>query len=476
MAKTLQEIQDFIRENDIEIVDFKLTDIDGRWRHLSIPAARLTEDTMISGIGFDGSNYGYAPVENSDMVFVPVLDSAVIDTYAAIPTLSMIGDVKVIDLPENRPFDQYPRNVAIRALEYMKEVGVADKMVIGPEYEFYIFDEVSYSTDSQRSGYRIHTRQAHWASDSEDSNNGYQIQHGRGYHTSLPMDINNDLRSQICLQMQEWGIDVKYHHHEVGGCGQMEVEVELGEMLKLADDTMAAKYIIKNEAVENGCTATLMPKPLAGEAGNGMHVHMLLFKNGEPVFYDPEGYGQLSKTALYFIGGLLQHAPSLCAITNPSTNSYKRLVPGFEAPVTIGYAMANRSAVVRIPAYAKSPDKKRFELRNPDATCNPYYAYAAILMAGLDGIEKQIDPHAKGWGPYDFNLFDLSDEQKAKIEGLPASLPEALDALEEDHDYLTRGGVFPERLLKQHIALRRAEAEEIGKMPHPAEFAKYYDL
>ena len=236
MAKTLQEIQDFIRENDIEIVDFKLTDIDGRWRHLSIPAARLTEDTMISGIGFDGTNYGYAPVENSDMVFVPVLDSAVIDTYAAIPTLPMIGDVKVIDLPENRPFDQYPRNVAIRALEYMKEVGVADKMVIGPEYEFYIFDEVSYSTDSQRSGYQIHTRQAHWASDSEDSNNGYQIQHGRGYHTSLPMDINNDLRSQICLQMQEWGIDVKYHHHEVGGCGQMEVEVELGEMLKLADD------------------------------------------------------------------------------------------------------------------------------------------------------------------------------------------------------------------------------------------------
>ena len=476
MGKTLEDIKDLIREHDVSIVDFKLTDIDGRWRHLSIPAERLTEDLMVSGIGFDGSNYGFAPVENSDMVFVPVLDSAVIDTYASIPTLSMIGDVKVIDLPNNRPFEQYPRNVAIRALEYMKETGVADQMLIGPEYEFYIFDRVAYEVNPERSSFSIEARQAHFAGGSEENNYGYQISHGCGYHTSLPMDIHNDLRSRICLTMAEWGIDVKYHHHEVGGCGQMEVEVELADMLKLADDTMSAKYIIKNEAVMDDCTATFMPKPLAGEAGSGMHVHMLLFKDGKPVFYDPEGYAQLSETAMYFIGGLLQHAPSLCGITNPSTNSYKRLVPGFEAPVTIGYAMANRSAVVRIPAYAKSPDKKRFELRNPDATCNPYYAYAAILMAGLDGIANKIDPHAKGWGPYDFNLFDLSDEQKAKIEGLPSSLSEALDALEADHEYLTRGGVFPERLLTQYIARRRKDAGEIGKLPHPAEFAKYFDL
>ena len=476
MAETLQSIQEYIREHHIQIVDFKLTDIDGRWRHLSIPAERLTEDTMISGIGFDGSNYGYAPVENSDMVFVPVLDSAVIDSYASVPTLSMIGDVKVIDLPHNRPFDQYPRNVAIRALEYMEEKGVANRMVIGPEYEFYIFDRVSYDVKSEHSSYTIHTRQAHWASDSEFNNNGYQIGQGMGYHSTLPADIHNDLRSRICLSLKDWGVDVKYHHHEVGGCGQMEVEVELGDMLKLADDTMAAKYVIRNEAVRAGCTATFMPKPLSGEAGNGMHVHMLLFRDEEPVFYDPSGYAQLSETAMYFIGGLLFHAPSLCAITNPSTNSYKRLVPGFEAPVTIGYAMANRSAVIRIPAYAKSPDKKRFELRNPDATCNPYYAYAAILMAGLDGIEKKIDPHAEGWGPYDFNLFELSDEQKKMIAGLPSSLSEALDALEADHEYLTRGGVFPERLLKQHIARHRSEVSEMGRLPHPMEFAKYYDL
>ena len=476
MAVSLQEIQNLIREKGIQIVDFKLTDIDGRWRHLSIPAARLDERVMKDGIGFDGSNYGYAPVENSDMVFVPVLESAVVDTYAKIPTLSMIGDVRVITHPENVPFDQYPRNVAARALSFMKEEGVADTMIIGPEYEFYVFDQVRYETKPQQTGYSIRTRQAHWAGNDEENNNGYQIPHEGGYHISLPMDIHNDLRSRICLQMEAWGIDVKYHHHEVGGCGQMEVEVELGDMLKLADDTMSAKYIIKNESAAAGCTATLMPKPLAGEAGSGMHVHMLLKKDGQPVFYDPEGYGQLSETAMYFIGGLLTHAASLCAITNPSTNSYKRLVPGFEAPVTIGYAMANRSAVVRIPAYAKSPDKKRFELRNPDATCNPYYAYAAILMAGLDGIRNRIDPHEKGWGPFDFNLFDLPEEEKKKLTGLPGTLSEALDALEEDHEYLTRGGVFPERLLSQYIVRRRKDAEEIDRLPHPAEFAKYFDL
>ncbi len=476
MGKTLKDIQNMIIENQIEIVDFKLTDIDGRWRHLSIPAERLNEGTMENGIGFDGSNYGYAPIENSDMVFVPVLDSAIIDSYAAVPTLSMIGDVKIIDLPENRPFDQYPRNVAIRALEYMKEQGVADKMLIGPEYEFYLFDRVEYDIRPNHVASNIHTKQAPWAAASDNSNNGYQVPHGAGYHTSLPMDICNDLRSKMCLAMKEWGINVKYHHHEVGGCGQMEIEVELSDMLSLADGTMSAKYIIKNEAVKYDKTATFMPKPLANEAGSGMHVHMLLFKDGKPVFYDPEGYAQLSKEAHWFIGGLLTHARSLCAITNPSTNSYKRLVPGFEAPVTIGYAMANRSAVVRIPAYAKTPDSKRFELRNPDATCNPYYAYAAILMAGLDGIKNQIDPHAKGWGPYDFNLYNLSDEEKAKLTGLPASLDEALDALEADHEYLTAGGVFPQRLIDQHIERRRKDSAAINQIPHPAEFMTYYDL
>ncbi len=476
MAKTLKEIQKLIKDEGILMVDFKLTDIDGRWRHLSIPAERLTESTMEHGIGFDASNYGYAPIESSDMVFIPVLESAVIDRYCEVPTLSMIGDVRIIDLPKNRPFDQYPRNVAIRALEYMKEIGVADQMVIGPEYEFYIFDKVRYNTDYYDMFTQIYTSQAGFAAGYDDSNNGYQVMPHAGYHNSLPTDIRNDLRSNICLAMKEWGIDVKYHHPEVGGSGQMEVEVELGDMLKLADDTMSAKYVIKNEAVFEGATATFMPKPLADEAGNGMHVHMLLFKNGKPVFYDKKGYAQLSKEAHYFMGGLLSHARSLCAITNPSTNSYKRLVPGYEAPVTIGYAMSNRSAVIRIPAYAKTPDTKRFELRNPDATCNPYLAYAAILMAGLDGIKNKIDPAKKGWGPYDFNLYTLSDEEKAKLTGLPSSLDEAIAELEKDHDYLTAGGVFPERLLEQLIKREKAAASKINKLPHPMEFAMYYDL
>ena len=476
MGKTLQDIQQLIKDNGIKMVDFKLTDIDGRWRHLSIPAERLNESTMEHGIGFDGSNYGYAKVENSDMVFIPVLDSAVIDPYTSIPTISMIGDVRVIALPENKPFDQYPRNVAIRSLEYMKELGVADKMIIGPEYEFYLFDSVKYSTDYHSMFTEIHTPQAAFAAGYEDNNNGYQVLPGAGYHNSLPTDIRNDIRSQMCLAMAKWGVEVKYHHTEVGGSGQMEIEVELGDMLKLADDTMSAKYVIKNEAVKDGITATFMPKPLASEAGNGMHVHMLLFKEGKPVFYDADGYAQLSKEAHWFMGGLLTHARSICGITNPSTNSYKRLVPGFEAPVTIGYAMSNRSAVIRIPAYAKTPETKRFELRNPDATCNPYFAYAAILMAGLDGIKNQIDPHEKGWGPFDFNLYTLSDEEKAKLTGLPTTLEEATACLEADHDYLTAGGVFPEKLIELIIARNKAAAAKISKLPHPMEFAMYYDL
>ncbi|MBQ1312607.1 MAG: glutamine synthetase beta-grasp domain-containing protein, partial [Blautia sp.] len=310
MGKTLQDIRKMMEENDINMVDFKLVDIDGRWRHLSIPAERLNESTMTYGIGFDGSNYGYAPVENSDMVFIPVLDSAVPDRYAKVPTLSMIGDVRVIDLPDNRPFDQYPRNVAIRALEYMKETGTADRMIIGPEYEFYIFDSVRYKTDYYDMSVRIDTSQAAYASGSGENNNGYQVLPGAGYHNALPTDIRNDLRSRMCLSMKDWGVQVKYHHPEVGGSGQMEIEVELGDMLKLADDTMSAKYVIKNEAVEAGATATFMPKPLASEAGSGMHVHMLLLKDGKPVFYDPDGYAQLSRTAHYFMGGLLTHVRS----------------------------------------------------------------------------------------------------------------------------------------------------------------------
>ena len=420
MFQNVQQIQDFIRQNGIAFLDFKMIDLRGRWKHLSIPAARFNEDIMTHGIGFDGSNYGYAQVERSDMVFLPDITTAVVDPFVKAPTLTMIGDVMVIDHPANRPFDQYPRNVAKSAIAHMQALGVADEMIIGPEYEFHVFDGMTRTLRPDAVGYRLQCSESVWSA-GEFPNNGFHTGPHDGYHADLPGDRTFDLRNQICLELAKWGVDVKYHHHEVGGSGQLEIEVELGEMTRLADATMAAKYVIRNTAAANGMTATLMPKPIYGEAGNGMHVHMLLRKNGQPVFYDPDGYGQLSRTAMHFIGGLLKHARSLCAITNPSTNSYKRLIPGFEAPVTIGYAMANRSAVVRIPAYVKSPDKKRFELRNPDAMCNPYFAYAAILMAGLDGIEREIDPAGRGWGPFDFNLFDLPADERISCRGSAAT-------------------------------------------------------
>lgn len=471
---TFEQVKTFLREQSIAMVDFKMTDIDGRWRHITIPAERFTEDTLVSGIGFDGSNYGYAPVENSDMVFIPDLTTAALDPFAEVPTLTMSGDAMVISRPENTPFDQYPRNVINRAVAYMREQGIADKMIIGPEFEFHLFDEVRFSCEPNHVACEIDTAEADWNTGA--FGDGYQIPHKGGYHIAKPQDRYYDLRSKMCMMMEDWGVKVKYHHHEVGGPGQLEIEVELDDVVKMADNTMVTKYIIRNCAAENGCTATFMPKPIYAEAGNGMHVHMLLLKDGKPLFYDENGYAQLSELAHWFMGGLLKHAKSLCAITNPSTNSFKRLVPGYEAPVTIGYATANRSAVIRIPAYAKDPMHKRFELRNPDGTCNPYYAYAAILMAGLDGIAKRIDPAANGWGPYDFNLFDLPEEEKAKIDALPKSLDEALDALEKDHDYLTAGGVFPERLLKIWIDRKRKESGAVSAIPHPAEFAHYYDL
>ncbi|MBE6734603.1 MAG: type I glutamate--ammonia ligase [Ruminococcaceae bacterium] len=479
MFKTVKEAQKFIKDNDIKMIDFKMIDIDGRWRHITIPSNRLNEDTMIYGIGFDGSNYGYAAVEKSDMVFIPNLESAQIDPFVSQPTLTMTGDVCIIGKvgEANRPFDQYPRNVAIRAQEYMKEIGVADKMIIGPEFEFHLLDHVSYESKPNRVAYEVDTDQAEWNSgENEVQNLGYKVPGHGGYHIAAPQDITYDIRSRMCLMLEDWGVKVKYHHHEVGGSGQVEIEVELGEMLDMADKTMIIKYIVKNEAVANGKTATFMPKPIYGEAGNGMHVHMLLFKDGKPLFFDENGYSGLSDIAHWFMGGLLKHARSLCAITNPSTNSFKRLVPGYEAPVTIGYATSNRSAVIRIPAYAKSPETKRFEIRNPDATCNPYYAYAAILMAGLDGVMNKIDPEANGWGPYDYNLYNLTDEEKAKLQHLPTTLDEALDALEADYEYLTKGGVFPEALLKTWIKRKRAEAKKVNQIPHPAEFGLYYDL
>ena len=474
MGKTVSDILRLIEEHDIKMVDFKMVDINGQYRHVTIPADNFSEDTMKSGIGFDASNYGYAVVEKSDMVFIPDPDTAVIDPFCQIPTLSMTGNAMIIDTPANRPLPHYPRNIIRAAVQHMRDCGVADTMKILPEFEFYLFDEVYWEVQPNSIGASVDAVQSYWNSGSEGK--GVIVPKQKNYHIAKPFDVSYECRSEMCMHMKDAGIEINYHHPEVAASGQFEIEPQLGEVVHMADATMMIKYIIHNTALKYGKSATFMPKPIYGEAGSGMHVHMLLMKDGQPVFSDDNGYAHLSKEAHWFMGGLLKHIASLCALTNPSTNSFKRLVPGFEAPVTVGYATSNRSAVIRIPAYAKSPDKRRFELRNPDATCNPYFCYAAILMAGLDGIKNQIDPHENGWGPYDMNLYHLSDEEKAKLHHLPTSLNEALDALEADHDYLTAGGVFPEELLKNIIRTKRAECAEMAKIPHPAEFDKYYNL
>ena len=474
MARTAEEFMSLIKEQDIKMIDFKIVDINGQYRHVTIPASQFTADTLKEGIGFDASNYGYAVVEKSDMVFIPDLDTAIVDPFCEIPTLSVTGNAMIIDYPENRPLDQYPRNIVLAAEQYMKDTGVADTMLILPEFEFHLFDNVNWAVHPSAIGMSVDADQAYWNSDADGL--GVIVPHQKNYHIAKPFDVSYECRSEMCLEMEKAGIAVKYHHPEVGAAGQFEIEPMLGQMSKMADATMMIKYIIHNTAIKYGKVATFMPKPVYKEAGNGMHVHMLLLKDGQPVFSDDNGYAHLSETAHYFMGGLLKHISSLCAITNPSRNSFKRLVPGFEAPVTVGYATSNRSAVIRIPAYAKTPELRRFEIRNPDATCNPYFAYAAILMAGLDGIKNKIDPHANGWGPYDFNLYSLSEEEKAKLSSLPTSLDGALDALEADHDYLTAGGVFPEHLIKNFIARKRAECREMAAIPHPAEFDKYFNL
>ncbi len=473
MDKKIQGIIDLIKGNDIKMVDFKMVDVNGRFRHVTIPAESFNEEIMTDGVGFDASNYGYAVVEKSDMVFIPDPDTAYVDPFCEVPTLSMSGNAMIIDYPKNRPLAQYPRNIVLAAEQYMIDSGIADEMYILPEFEFYLFDNVNWEVRPNSISMNLDAKQTYWNSDIEG--HGVVVPKQKNYHIAKPFDDTYECRSEMCMHIERAGVPVKYHHPEVGAAGQFEIEPKLGKMSKMADGTMMIKYIIQNTALKYGKSATFMPKPVYGEAGNGMHVHMLLMKDGKPVFSDDNGYSHLSKEAHWFIGGLLKHINSLCAITNPSTNSFKRLVPGFEAPVTVGYATSNRSAVIRIPAYAKRPEERRFELRNPDATCNPYFCYAAILMAGLDGIKNKIDPSANGWGPYDMNLFNLPEEEKKKLKGLPVCLEDALDALEKDHDYLTAGGVFPEHLINKFIENKRKECSELSKIPNPAEFDKYYN-
>lgn len=475
MFSNLEEVKSFCKQEGIEIIDFKIIDLAGRWHHLAMPVERFSEKTLTEGIGFDGSSYGFLTVEKSDMIFIPDITTAFVDPFCEVPTISMISDIYQLGDTTSR-FEGDPRYIAQKAEKYLIETNIADENIIGPEFEFYLFDHISYLNKPQEQFVNIDSEQAYWNTGNSEYNQGYKVPYQNGYHVDLPMDLTNDLRSIITRKLEDLNVKIKYHHHEVGGTGQVEIETEHGKMREMADNTMILKYVVKNTAIQNGKTATFMPKPLYGEAGNGMHVHMQLFKNGEPIFYDKDGCSGLSKEALYFIGGILKHAPALSGITNPSTNSYKRLVPGFEAPVSICFAVSNRSAVIRIPGYANTPETKRFEYRPSDATCNPYLAYSALLLAGLDGILNKIDPQSEGYGPYNVNIFNLPIEERNKIKSLPKSLSEAADELEKDFEFLLRGGVFTKGVIEDQIRSIRNQSKLLDSIPHPKEFEMYYDL
>ena len=473
MFQTFEQAQHFVAEQGIQVVDLKFCDLWGRWHHITIPAGQFNPKLMEEGIGFDGSSVGLKSVKSGDMVMVPDLTTAFVDPFWETPTLSFI--CRTLEADTREIFTNDPRNIAILAEAYMKSTGIADESRWGPEFEFYIFDKVSYENGVNSSGYTIESQEADW--NSNNGGHGHYIPLHGGYHAIPPKDQLYKMRTRIMQNLEKMGVSVKYHHHEVGGPGQCEIETPMMGLLQAGDATMIIKYVTKMTAHENAQTVTFMPKPLFGEAGSGMHFHQHLFKGGKNSFYDAAGYGCLSREALYYIGGLLKHGPALLALTNPSTNSYRRLVPGYEAPVNAFFSIGNRSAAVRIPKYATQPDTARMEFRPPDATGNVYLMLAAQLMAGLDGIKNRIDPTEAGFGPIDENIFAWSDEQRAHIKPLPSSLNEALYALEADHAFLTEGGVFSAEMIQQWVDFKRhSEYYAVRNRPHPYEMSLYFDV
>ncbi|RLE34775.1 MAG: type I glutamate--ammonia ligase [Acidobacteria bacterium] len=472
MFHDFDEAVAFIGSNSIEQVDLKFCDLWGRWHHVTVSAAGFNQELMDQGIGFDGSSVGFKSISSGDMVMVPDLTTGFVDPFWDIPTLSFICTTLEADSRQLFPFD--PRTIAKRAEDFMRDEGIADTVLWGPEFEFYVFNGVSYENGMNVAAYRVESDEGDWNSDRLGS--GYSMPVHGGYHAIPPRDHLHNLRSRICGRLDDAGFPVKYHHHEVGGPGQCEIETPLIAGYRAADATMMVKYIARLTAQEEGLTATFMPKPLHGEAGSGLHFHQRLEKDGTNIFYDADGYGCISETARFFIGGLLHHGGSVLAFTNPSTNSYRRLIPGFEAPISAVFSAGNRSAAVRIPRYANTPDSARIEFRPPDATCNPYLAITAQLMAGLDGIRRQLDPTKLGFGPFDEDLFSLSEERRKEIISLPSSLDGALMALEGDHQFLLEGDVFDADLIDRWIEAKRAEERAVRNRPHPYEVELYYDL
>lgn len=469
---TLDEVLAFIKERSVEMVDLKFCDVWGRWRHVTVPADRLGPDLMERGIAFDGSSVGFKSVKSGDMVMVPDLETGWIDPFWECPTLSFVCTTLEADSRKLFPYD--PRSIAHRAERYLLDSGVADRSLWGPEFEFYVFSGVSYENKMHTASYRVDSGEGDWSSHLMGT--GYTIPLHGGYHAIPPQDGLYNFRSQVCRTLKDMGVPVKYHHHEVGGPGQCEIETPMLGLLAAADAALTVKYVVRMTAVAAGLTSTFMPKPLYGEAGSGLHCHQRLEGGGHNLFFDPEGYASLSRTALSYIAGLLQHGGAVLAFTNPSTNSYRRLVPGFEAPVSAIFSAGNRSAAIRIPTYANQESSARIEFRPPDATCNPYLSLAVQLMAGIDGIRKGLDPAALGFGPVDEDVFSRAPDQRARTQALPTSLDAAADALEADHDFLLVGSVFSEDLIERWIDRKRSEQRQVWNRPHPYEVELYYDL
>jgi len=480
-----REVVEKIRANDLKIVDFKFVDLPGLWQHFSIPAGELEEDLFVEGLGFDGSSIrGFQKIHESDMLLVPDPHTAIIDPVCKVPTLSMVCNV--FDPVTVEPYTRDPRYIAQKAEAYLPATGIADISYWGPEAEFFIFNDIRFDQTSHSGYYFIDSEEGIWntgasgnyvgngnGSGNGKANLGYRPRYKEGYFPVPPTDRLQDLRSEIVLKLIEAGIDVEVHHHEVGTAGQTEIDMRFGPLTKMADQVMLYKYIIKNTCVQKGYTATFMPKPLFQDNGSGMHTHQSLWKDGTNLFFDEAGYGLISEMARWYIGGLLAHAPALLAFAAPTTNSYRRLVPGYEAPINLVYSQRNRSACVRIPVYSTSPKSKRIEFRPPDPSCNPYLTFAALLMAGLDGVRRRIEPPA----PVDDDLYELSPAEKAHIKSTPGSLGEVLDALEQDHDFLLEGNVFTPDVIETWISYKRErELEQVALRPHPYEFFLYYDI
>ena len=471
--RTPAEVLDAIAEHDVAFVDFRCSDLPGVMQHVTIPAAVLDETHFETGHPFDGSSVrGFQQIQESDMILIPDPDTGYLDPFRPHPTYVL--HCFVADPLTGESYSRDPRHIARKAEQHLFSTGLADTAYFGPEPEFFVFDDVRFETRGNRAFYQVDSVEGQWNTGREEGPNlGYKPRTKQGYFPVPPMDQLQDLRSQMSLNLEEVGVPVELHHHEVASGGQGEIGIRFDTLLAMADKLMTFKYVLKQTAWQAGKSLTFMPKPVFEDNGSGMHTHQSLWKGGEPLFYDETGYAGLSDLARWYIGGLLHHAPALLAFTNPTTNSFKRLVPGYEAPVNLVYSQRNRSASCRIPLANLSPKAKRVEFRCPDSTCNPYLAFSAMLLAGLDGIENRIEPPE----PVDKDLYDLPPEELADVPQVPASLEAALDALEADSDFLRAGDVFTDDLLDTWVAYKRIhEVDALRLRPHPYEFTLYYDI